>query len=87
MKNLSTSALVLATAALFSTGLAFAGDKPATTEGTVKCSGSNACKGHTSCKTETNACKGKNACKGTGVESITAKECAAKGGKEIKAAH
>jgi hypothetical protein len=29
MKTMSTSALVLATAALFSTGLAFADDKPA----------------------------------------------------------
>lgn len=86
MKNLSTSALVLATAALFSTGLAFADDKPATTEGTVKCTGINACKGHSACKTETNACKGQNSCKGKGFEATSAKECSAKGGKEMKPA-
>ena len=84
MKNLSTSALVLATAALFSTGIAFADEKPTTTQGTVKCSGVNACKGHSACKTETNACKGQNSCKAQGFEDTTAKECAAKGGKEMK---
>ena len=81
--NKTTQALVLATATLFSAGFALA-DEKAPTEGLIKCGGVNACKGHSACKTETNACKGQNACKGTGFEKLTAKECAAKGGKEIK---
>ena len=64
--------------------LAFADDKPATSEASVKCSGANACKGHSACKTATNACKGQNACKGKGFTETTAKDCAAKGGKEMK---
>ena len=84
MKNLSTSALVLATAALFASGAALAHDKPTTTEGTVKCTGINACKGHSACATATNACKGQNSCKGKGYSATSAKECAEKGGKEIK---
>ncbi len=84
MKNVSTSALVLATAALFSSGAALADDKPAITEGTVKCSGINACKGHSACATATNSCKGQNSCKGKGYIAATPKECAEKGGKEIK---
>jgi hypothetical protein len=83
--NKTTQALVLATATLFSAGMAFADDKAASSqEGTVKCGGVNACKGHSACKTATNACKGQNACKGTGMTEMTAKECAAKGGKELK---
>lgn len=81
--NKTTQALVLATATLFSGGLASADDK-APKEGVVKCSGVNACKGHSACNTATNACKGQNSCKGKGFVEITAKECAAKGGKEIK---
>lgn len=82
--NKTTQALVLATATLFSAGMAFADDKAAPAEGTVKCGGVNACKGHSACKTATNACKGQNSCKGTGFSEMTAKECAAKGGKEVK---
>jgi uncharacterized membrane protein len=84
MKKMTTSALVLATASLFSAGFALADDKPAASEGTVKCGGVNACKGHSACKTATNACKGQNSCKGTGIMDMSAKECAAKGGKEAK---
>lgn len=83
MKNLSTSALVLATAALFS-GAALADDQPTTTQGAVKCSGINACKGQSACATATNSCKGQNSCKGKGYNTTSAKECAEKGGKEIK---
>ena len=82
--NKTTQALVLATASLFTAGLAMADDKPATHEGTVKCGGVNACKGHSACKTATNACKGQNSCKGKGIEMTTAKECTDKGGKEVK---
>jgi uncharacterized membrane protein len=84
MNKMTTSALVLATASLFSSGLALADEKPATTEGTVKCSGVNACKGHSACATATNACKGQNSCKGKGFMVTTAKECTAQGGKEMK---
>jgi len=84
MKKMTTSALVLAAASLFASGVALADDKPATSEGTVKCSGANACKGHSACKTATNACKGQNSCKGKGFTQTTAKDCAEKGGKEIK---
>lgn len=83
--NKTTQALVLATATLFSAGLAFADEaKPAAAEGTVKCGGVNACKGHSACKTATNTCKGQNSCKGKGLSEVTAKECAAQGGKEVK---
>jgi len=82
--NKTTQALVLATATLFASGLALADDKPGTSEGTVKCGGTNACKGHSACKTATNACKGQNSCKGKGFEVMSAKDCEAKGGKEMK---
>ena len=84
MNKMTTSALVLATASLFSTGFALADDKPAASEGTVKCGGVNACKGHSACKTAANACKGQNSCKGKGFTETSAKDCAAKGGKEMK---
>jgi len=80
----TTSALVLAAATLFTAGLAFADDKPAQTEAMVKCSGVNACKGQGGCKSATNACKGQNGCKGQGLVQMSAKDCAAKGGKEAK---
>lgn len=82
--NKTTQALVLATASLFAAGMAFADDKAAGAEGTVKCGNVNACKGHSACKTASNACKGQNSCKGKGFEEMTAKECAAKGGTEMK---
>jgi hypothetical protein len=53
-------------------------------EGKVHCTGVNACKGTSECKTATNACKGQNACKGKGFISMTAKECADKGGKPME---
>ena len=85
MNKMTTSALVLATASLFATGIAFADEaKPTASEGAVKCGGVNACKGHSAYKTATNACKGQNSCKGKGFEEMSAKDCTAKGGKEIK---
>lgn len=50
----------------------------------VKCEGVNSCKGTSECKTAEHACKGQNECKGHGYISLTAKKCAAKGGKELK---
>jgi hypothetical protein len=50
-------------------------------EGKVHCTGVNACKGTSECKTASNACKGQNACKGHGFTSMSAKDCADKGGK------
>ncbi len=84
MKKMTTSALVLATASLFSMGAAFADDKPAKAEGMIKCEGANACKGQGECGTAKNSCASKNECKGHGWNKMTTKECAAKGGKEMK---
>jgi|GEM_PF-1321591 len=83
MNNKTTQALVLAAATLFSAGMTFADDKPAT-EGMMKCAGANACKAHSACKTAGNACKGMNSCKGKGFIETNAKDCAAKGGHEMK---
>ena len=50
--------------------------------GEVHCAGLNACKGQGACKTASNACKGQNSCKGQGyLETASADECTAKGGK------
>lgn len=51
-------------------------------EAKVHCTGVNSCKGTSDCKTSENACKGQNVCKGHGFLSMSAKDCAAKGGKE-----
>lgn len=83
MNNKTSQALVLAAATLFSAGLAIADDKTAN-QGIVKCSGANACKAHSACATAGNACKGMNSCKGKGFIETTAKDCAAKGGHEMK---
>ena len=50
----------------------------------VQCSGINSCKGQGSCRGNENACKAKNDCKGKGwVETASADDCAAKGGKAL----
>ena len=50
----------------------------------VKCGGINSCKGTSACKTAESSCKGRNSCKGFGwVETATAGECQAKGGKVL----
>jgi uncharacterized membrane protein len=85
MNNKTTQALVLAAATLFSAGMAFANDKPATpVEGKIKCVGANACKGHSACQTASNSCKGMNGCKGKGMSETTVKECKDKGLQELK---
>lgn len=50
----------------------------------VHCLGVNACKGKSECATASSSCKGQNACKGKGMNVLSAKECAAKGGKAEK---
>ena len=57
-------------------------DKP--TASKVKCEGANACAGHGGCAGAGHECAGKNGCKGQGwVETASAEECAAKGGKAM----
>ncbi len=79
-KKLSGIVLATAAAGLFATAVA----TPAVAakhEGMVKCMGANACKGKTECATASNACKSQNACKGKGMNMMSAKDCADKGGK------
>lgn len=59
-----------------------AADKP--TASKVKCEGVNTCAGHGGCAGAGHECAGKNGCKGQGwVETASADECTAKGGKVI----
>lgn len=78
VKKVSGIVLAAAAASLFAAAPAA---MAVTNEGKVHCTGVNACKGTSECKTATNACKGQNACKGNGFTSMSAKECADKGGK------
>ena len=81
VKVLSGAALAALAAGLFATvtvGSAVAAGE--SKEGMVHCTGANACKGKGECKGASNACKGENACKGQGFVSMTAEECAKKGG-------
>ena len=71
-------AIAAAAAAMF---IAAPAANAAKQEGKVHCTGTNACKGKSECKTASNACKGANACKGKGMESMSEKDCKAKGGK------
>ncbi len=49
--------------------------------GSVFCGGVNACTAKSECKTKKHDCAGKNECKGQGILSMSAKECADKGGR------
>jgi len=82
MKNVQ--AMVLASAALLTSGMALATDEKPTNGGMVHCGGTNACKGQSACKSSQNACKGKNSCKGKGFTVMSATDCSAKGGTEVK---
>jgi uncharacterized membrane protein len=53
----------------------------------VQCSGINSCKGTGACAGGGHGCKGENSCKGQGWVEASAKECADKGGKIVKAEH
>ncbi len=78
-----------AVCSLFAAGAARAGEKATRAKDAPKvvmCGGINACKGQGSCAGADNACKAQNACKGQGwVETKSAKECTAKGGKVLTA--
>jgi len=80
----NTTGVILATAvaALFANGPVLAAEKSGQ-EAKIHCGGINACKGQSECATANNACKGANSCKGKGFVSVSPKECAEKGGKEI----
>lgn len=79
---MSRSALLAASAAtLFALALA---TRATAGDDRVKCGGVNSCKGTSSCKTALSSCKGMNSCKGLGwVETSSAAECRAKGGKVL----
>src|SRR5216683_234474 len=64
-------------------GAAKAGAKAAAGQAVkVKCVGGNDCKGKGACSGGGHDCQGQNSCKGKGwIESSSAKECLAKGGK------
>jgi uncharacterized membrane protein len=47
----------------------------------VHCYGVNTCKGTSDCKSYNHDCKGMNDCKGQGFKELSAKKCAAMGGK------
>ncbi|WP_417623748.1 hypothetical protein [Paremcibacter congregatus] len=85
MKTLGLAMAVSAAGIFAASGVAAAGDGHAKgKEAKVHCYGVNACKGHNDCKTEMNACKGQGSCKGQGFLSMSAEECAKKGGKVKK---
>ena len=75
-----------AVAALIASGSLTARAADEKAGGEVQCAGVNACKGQGSCAGEGHSCAGKNSCKGQGwVKASSAKECADKGGKVVKA--
>ena len=80
-KKASGVAIATAAAALFLSGMSGVAVAAEGASADVHCYGVNACKGTTACKTASNACKGQNSCKGTGWLSMSADECAKKGGK------
>jgi hypothetical protein len=75
----SAALFALTSAAVTSTAFAATGDA------SVHCYGVNSCKGTSDCKTAKNECKGQNSCKGHGFKEMSAKECAAAGGKTTEA--
>ena len=77
----SGASIATVAAALFLAGAVAAPVANAAEEAKGHCVGANACKGTGACKTANNACKGQNACKGKGFTSMSAKDCADKGGK------
>nr|WP_314466926.1 hypothetical protein [uncultured Novosphingobium sp.] len=88
MNAKSTSITFAATAALLALGAA-ANAVPASAQDAkaeaIHCYGVNSCKGTSDCKTAQNDCKGMNACKGHGFKEMTAKACAAAGGRTTEA--
>ena len=87
MNTMSTKGVLIATtvAALF--GCAESHQRqaaaPSGDGGTVKCLGINSCKGQGTCATADHSCGKHTPCKGQGWLSVSAEECAAKGGKVL----
>ena len=83
--NVKNVLMASAVAGLFLSAPAMAkGKTQSKTSSVVKCAGVNSCKGQGSCAGADNSCKSHNECKGKGwVETASAKECAAKGGKVL----
>jgi len=82
--NKTSAVLAAAVAGLFLAGKAMAGDGHAPAEGKVKCEGVNECKGKGACGGAGHSCAGQNECKGKGWIELSAADCKAKGGKEVK---
>jgi uncharacterized membrane protein len=76
--------LVASAAAAFAFGSVVSPASAGDNNNGVKCAGVNSCKGTSACKTAQSSCKGRNSCKGFGwIQTSTASECQAKGGKVI----
>jgi hypothetical protein len=84
MTKVSQKGALIAMAAAGFIGCAAANKTAMVPAAAVQCGGVNSCKGQGSCKGNENACKAKNDCKGKGwVETASADECTAKGGKVL----
>ena len=82
LNSKSGATLAAAAATLFLAGTVVSTVSTPANAAQGKCMAGNACKGQSACKSATNSCKGLNACKGQGwVETSSADECTAKGGK------
>ena len=79
-KRLSGTALAVAAASFAGYASLATVASPSMAEENVHCYGVNSCKGQNDCGGENNSCKGMGSCKGTGFLSMTASECAEKGG-------
>jgi hypothetical protein len=83
-KKITGTALAMAAASMFASGVVMAPLAHAAEEAKIHCVGINTCKGQSDCKTAKNECKGKNSCKGQGFLGKTAAECKAAGGTPEK---
>ena len=81
MITIRTGASLAAAVAVVAMGVAASPSFAAEGAGKVHCYGINTCKGTSDCKTAQNDCKGMNVCKGHGFKEMSAKACAAAGGK------
>lgn len=85
MKNTTKGLILLSAVAAMSS---FAADKPTKGKDTkevaqVSCEGVNECKGKGACGGVNHDCAGMNECKGKGWISLSAADCAKKGGKVL----
>jgi hypothetical protein len=78
-------AMMFAASSLFAQEPSGGMSSPGASMAKVKCLGANDCRGKGSCKSAGQDYAGKNSCKGKGfVDTSTAKECKAMGGKPAK---